>query len=54
MNKLRVELGSGDLSVGSSRFVYPGVPKVRPGTGPAALGLKGRLNIALPVPGLPG
>ncbi|MFJ8110925.1 alpha-ketoglutarate-dependent dioxygenase AlkB family protein [Streptomyces sp. NPDC096132] len=51
-----VELRSGDLFVfgGPSRLAYHGVPRVRPGTGPAALGLTGRLNITLRVSGLPG
>ncbi|MFJ4521749.1 alpha-ketoglutarate-dependent dioxygenase AlkB family protein [Streptomyces sp. NPDC088810] len=49
-----VELRSGDLFVfgGPSRFAYHGVPRVRPGTGPARLGLAGRLNITLRVSGL--
>ncbi|MEU1012427.1 alpha-ketoglutarate-dependent dioxygenase AlkB [Streptomyces sp. NPDC005890] len=49
-----VELRSGDLFVfgGPSRFAYHGVPRVRPGTGPAGLGLAGRLNITLRVSGL--
>ncbi|MFF9017548.1 alpha-ketoglutarate-dependent dioxygenase AlkB family protein [Streptomyces sp. NPDC014870] len=44
-----VELASGDLFVfgGPSRFAYHGVPKVLPGTGDPALGLRGRLNITL-------
>ncbi|MEU6602652.1 alpha-ketoglutarate-dependent dioxygenase AlkB family protein [Streptomyces flaveolus] len=49
-----VELRSGDLFVfgGPSRFAYHGVPRVRPGTAPAWLGLTGRLNITLRVSGL--
>ncbi|MFJ9535697.1 alpha-ketoglutarate-dependent dioxygenase AlkB family protein [Streptomyces sp. NPDC101225] len=48
-----VELRSGDLFVfgGPSRLAYHGVPKVRPGTAPPALGLTGRLNITLRVSG---
>ncbi|MFJ5773966.1 alpha-ketoglutarate-dependent dioxygenase AlkB family protein [Streptomyces sp. NPDC093094] len=50
-----VELRSGDLFVfgGPSRFAFHGVPKVLPGTGPAWLGLTGRLNITLRVGGFP-
>ncbi|MFC4504458.1 MULTISPECIES: alpha-ketoglutarate-dependent dioxygenase AlkB family protein [Streptomyces] len=50
-----VELRSGDLFVfgGPSRLAYHGVPRVRPGTAPAALGLTGRLNITLRVSGFP-
>ncbi|MET7700678.1 alpha-ketoglutarate-dependent dioxygenase AlkB [Streptomyces sp. NPDC005485] len=49
-----VELRSGDLFVfgGASRAAYHGVPRVHPGTGPAGLGLTGRLNITLRVSGL--
>jgi alkylated DNA repair protein (DNA oxidative demethylase) len=50
-----VELASGDLVVfgGESRFAYHGVPKVHPGTGDPATGLRaGRLNITLRVTGL--
>ncbi|WP_030340312.1 alpha-ketoglutarate-dependent dioxygenase AlkB family protein [Streptomyces sp. NRRL S-1022] len=49
-----VELRSGDLFVfgGPSRFAYHGVPRVHQGTGPARLGLTGRLNITLRVSGL--
>ncbi|MGW6708103.1 alpha-ketoglutarate-dependent dioxygenase AlkB family protein [Streptomyces sp. NPDC054956] len=49
-----VELRSGDLFVfgGPVRRAYHGVPKVLPGTAPAALGLTGRLNITLRVGGL--
>jgi alkylated DNA repair protein (DNA oxidative demethylase) len=49
-----LELESGDLFVfgGPSRFAYHGVPKTYPGTGPAGLGLKGRLNITIRVSGL--
>ncbi|MEU1342504.1 alpha-ketoglutarate-dependent dioxygenase AlkB [Streptomyces sp. NPDC005827] len=48
-----VELRSGDLFVfgGESRLVYHGVPRVYPGTGPAGLGLTGRLNVTLRVSG---
>ncbi|MFJ8357394.1 alpha-ketoglutarate-dependent dioxygenase AlkB family protein [Streptomyces sp. NPDC093984] len=48
-----VELRSGDLFVfgGPARLAYHGVPKVRPGTAPPALGLTGRLNITLRVSG---
>ncbi|MFF5445743.1 alpha-ketoglutarate-dependent dioxygenase AlkB family protein [Streptomyces sp. NPDC012888] len=44
-----VELRSGDLFVfgGPARRAYHGVPKVYPGTAPAALGLSGRLNVTL-------
>ncbi|MEV4926362.1 alpha-ketoglutarate-dependent dioxygenase AlkB family protein [Streptomyces roseoverticillatus] len=49
-----VELRSGDLFVfgGPSRAAFHGVPRTLPGTGPAALGLTGRLNITLRVSGL--
>ncbi|MEV4440971.1 alpha-ketoglutarate-dependent dioxygenase AlkB [Streptomyces sp. NPDC049577] len=49
-----VELRSGDLFVfgGPSRPAYHGVPRTLPGTGPAGLGLTGRLNITLRVSGL--
>ncbi|WP_399096528.1 alpha-ketoglutarate-dependent dioxygenase AlkB family protein [Streptomyces sp. BBFR2] len=50
-----VELRSGDLFVfgGPSRFAYHGVPKVYPGTGDPACGLRGgRLNITMRVTGL--
>jgi alkylated DNA repair protein (DNA oxidative demethylase) len=50
-----VELGSGDLLVfgGANRRIYHGVPKVRPGTGPAGLGLPpGRLSITVRETGL--
>ncbi|MFC1438954.1 alpha-ketoglutarate-dependent dioxygenase AlkB [Streptacidiphilus sp. N1-10] len=50
-----VELASGDLFVfgGPSRYAYHGVPKVRPGTGDPATGLRsGRLNITMRVTGL--
>ncbi|MFF4486497.1 alpha-ketoglutarate-dependent dioxygenase AlkB family protein [Streptomyces sp. NPDC001544] len=48
-----VELRSGDLFVfgGPSRFAHHGVPRVRAGTAPPALGLSGRLNITLRVSG---
>ncbi|MFF3937151.1 alpha-ketoglutarate-dependent dioxygenase AlkB family protein [Streptomyces phaeofaciens] len=51
-----VELRSGDLFVfgGPSRRAYHGVPRVLPGTAPAALGLTGRLNVTLRVSGFPG
>ncbi|MFJ1730117.1 alpha-ketoglutarate-dependent dioxygenase AlkB family protein [Streptomyces sp. NPDC088254] len=50
-----VELRSGDLFVfgGESRLAYHGVPRVYPGTSPAALGLDGRLNVTLRVSGFP-
>ncbi len=50
-----IELVSGDLVVfgGPSRFAFHGVPKVHPGTGDPATGLRsGRLNITLRVTGL--
>ncbi|MEV4506851.1 alpha-ketoglutarate-dependent dioxygenase AlkB family protein [Streptomyces klenkii] len=49
-----VELRSGDLFVfgGPARPAFHGVPRTHPGTGPAALGLTGRLNITLRVSGL--
>jgi alkylated DNA repair protein (DNA oxidative demethylase) len=50
-----IELHSGDLVVfgGPSRYAYHGVPKILPGTGPAAIGLtRGRLNVTLRVTGL--
>ncbi|MFV2119501.1 alpha-ketoglutarate-dependent dioxygenase AlkB family protein [Streptomyces sp. Act-28] len=50
-----VRLESGDLFVfgGPSRFAYHGVPKVYPGTGDRATGLRaGRLNITLRETGL--
>jgi alkylated DNA repair protein (DNA oxidative demethylase) len=48
-----VELRSGDLFVfgGPSRLAYHGVPRVYEGTGPAELGLTGRLNVTLRVSG---
>ncbi|MFC4335363.1 alpha-ketoglutarate-dependent dioxygenase AlkB [Salininema proteolyticum] len=48
-----VELHSGDLFVfgGASRLAFHGVPRVRPGTSPQELDLKGRLNITLRVSG---
>lgn len=52
-----VELASGDLFVfgGPSRFAYHGVPKVYPGTGDPAVGMRsGRLNITLRQTGLTG
>ncbi|MEV5343596.1 alpha-ketoglutarate-dependent dioxygenase AlkB [Streptomyces sp. NPDC052676] len=50
-----VELRSGDLFVfgGPSRLAYHGVPRVRPGTAPPWLGLRGRLNVTLRVSGFP-
>ncbi|MGI5472001.1 alpha-ketoglutarate-dependent dioxygenase AlkB family protein [Streptomyces sp. CA-132043] len=49
-----VELRSGDLFVfgGPSRWAYHGVPRTTPGTAPAALGLRGRLNLTLRAGGL--
>ncbi|MEW2134962.1 alpha-ketoglutarate-dependent dioxygenase AlkB [Streptomyces sp. NPDC005435] len=49
-----LELCGGDLFVfgGPSRLAYHGVPRVRPGTAPPALGLTGRLNVTLRVSGL--
>lgn len=50
-----IALASGDLFVfgGPSRFAYHGVPKVYPGTGDPACGLRhGRLNITMRVTGL--
>ncbi|WP_165984665.1 alpha-ketoglutarate-dependent dioxygenase AlkB [Streptomyces sp. YIM 98790] len=49
-----VELRSGDAFVfgGPSRLAYHGVPRTRPGTAPAALGLDGRLNVTVRVSGL--
>lgn len=52
-----IELASGDAFVfgGPSRFVYHGVPKVYPDSGPLDIGLAaGRLNITLRVTGLEG
>ncbi|GAA1767928.1 alpha-ketoglutarate-dependent dioxygenase AlkB [Kocuria aegyptia] len=52
-----VELRSGDLFVfgGPSRYAFHGVPRVRPGTGAAALGMKGgRLNLTLRMTGRSG
>jgi alkylated DNA repair protein (DNA oxidative demethylase) len=50
-----VELESGDLFVfgGPSRLAFHGVPQTRPGTSPAGIGLRGRLNITLRESGLP-
>jgi DNA oxidative demethylase len=50
-----VELESGDLFVfgGPSRLAFHGVPRTRPGTAPAGLGLRGRLNLTLRESGLP-
>ena len=50
-----VELASGDAFVfgGPSRFVYHGVPKLYPDSGPPGLGLSGgRLNLTLRVTGM--
>ena len=50
-----VELRSGDLLVfgGPHRRIFPGVPKVRPGTAPDGLGLPpGRLSLTLRETGL--
>jgi alkylated DNA repair protein (DNA oxidative demethylase) len=49
-----VELESGDLFVfgGASRRAFHGVPRTRPGTSPADLGLRGRLNVTLRESGL--
>jgi alkylated DNA repair protein (DNA oxidative demethylase) len=50
-----VELRSGDLLVfgGPNRRIYHGVPKIRPGTAPAGLGLvPGRLSITVRETGL--
>jgi len=50
-----VELRSGDLFVfgGPARMAYHGVPRTRPDTAPAWLGLRGRLNITLRALGRP-
>lgn len=51
-----IELRSGDLLVfgGPSRRIFHGVPKVRPGTAPAGLGLvPGRLSLTVRETGLP-
>jgi alkylated DNA repair protein (DNA oxidative demethylase) len=47
------ELRGGDAFVfgGPSRLAYHGVPRTRPGTGPAALGLDGRVNVTVRVAG---
>ena len=49
-----VELESGDLFVfgGPARLAYHGVPRIRPGTAPPALGMRGRLNLTLRESGL--
>lgn len=49
-----VDLRSGDAFVfgGPSRSAYHGVPRIRPGSGPAFLGLQGRLNVTVRVAGL--
>jgi alkylated DNA repair protein (DNA oxidative demethylase) len=52
-----VELASGDAFVfgGPSRFVYHGVPKLYPDSGPPDIGLSdGRLNITMRVTGING
>jgi len=52
-----IDLAGGDVFVfgGPSRFAYHGVPRICPGTGDPAVGLKrGRLNITLRVTGLVG
>ncbi|MFI7583829.1 alpha-ketoglutarate-dependent dioxygenase AlkB family protein [Kocuria sp. M1N1S27] len=52
-----IELRSGDLFVfgGPSRYAFHGVPRILPGTGPAALGMKGgRLNLTLRMTGRAG
>jgi alkylated DNA repair protein (DNA oxidative demethylase) len=51
-----VELASGDLLVfgGPNRRIYHGVPRIRPGTAPAGLGLPpGRVSLTLRETGLP-
>jgi alkylated DNA repair protein (DNA oxidative demethylase) len=49
-----VELCSGDAFVfgGPARPAYHGVPRTRPGSGPVALGLDGRINVTVRVSGL--
>lgn len=49
-----VELRSGDAFVfgGPARLAYHGVPRTRPGSGPPALGLAGRINVTVRVSGL--
>lgn len=49
-----LDLRSGDAFVfgGPARWAYHGVPRTRPGTGPAALGLTGRINVTVRVSGL--
>jgi alkylated DNA repair protein (DNA oxidative demethylase) len=49
-----VELRSGDAFVfgGPARLAYHGVPRTRPGSGPAWLGLDGRINVTVRVSGL--
>ncbi|MDJ1131106.1 alpha-ketoglutarate-dependent dioxygenase AlkB family protein [Streptomyces iconiensis] len=44
-----VSLRSGDAFVfgGPSRLAYHGVPRTEPGSGPAALGLRGRVNVTV-------
>ncbi|UCM91325.1 alpha-ketoglutarate-dependent dioxygenase AlkB [Streptomyces marincola] len=48
-----IELRSGDAFVfgGPSRLAYHGVPRTRPGSAPAGLGLSGRLNVTVRVSG---
>ncbi|SOD62406.1 DNA-N1-methyladenine dioxygenase [Streptomyces zhaozhouensis] len=48
-----VTLGSGDAFVfgGPARLAYHGVPRTLPGSGPPALGVRGRLNVTLRVSG---
>ncbi len=49
-----LELRSGDLFVfgGPSRYAFHGVPRIRPGTAPAGLGMRGgRLNLTLRMTG---
>jgi alkylated DNA repair protein (DNA oxidative demethylase) len=44
-----IPLASGDLLVfgGEARLAYHGVPRIHPGTGPASLGLAGRISVTL-------
>lgn len=48
-----IQLASGDLFVfgGPSRLAYHGVPKMLPRTGPASLGVDGRISVTLRVSG---
>jgi alkylated DNA repair protein (DNA oxidative demethylase) len=50
-----IPLASGDLLVfgGESRLAFHGVPKIHPGTGPADLGLAGRISVTLRQSGQP-